>query len=285
MTQNDYSKSIDSILTEQMLLQEVRDLQHIYAIAKKYDLHPSTVARKLKKFGITVEKTLYRCNEEFFSHETEEAFYLAGFIAADGCVSENGSKQMTLTIVVASLDREHIFHLRSFLGAEHPVFKNIANNSKRNPKWKDTINYGFRISSDRICDDLAKFNIVPRKTKIYTFPKWLIDHPLVHHFMRGYNDGDGCIRIKESYRSGKLDFQLVGQPQFLEIYKQILEKQCDIANPDKIIQIKKNGLGSLQYCGNRIVIKIAEFLYNDATIFLPRKYGPIQIQRIKLLDA
>jgi Staphylococcus phage endonuclease len=281
MTQNDRSKAIDKLLTKELLTKEVNELRRIDRIADKYGLHYTTISRKLAKYDITISKVIYRCDEDIFSKDTEEAFYLAGFIAADGCVNEHTNKQMTLTIALSDKDKTHLLLLKELLRFEGNIFECPVKNSKRNEGWKDTLNYGFRISSDKICNDLRRFNIVPRKTKQYTFPEWLKCHPLAHHFMRGYNDGDGCIRIKKKNWMGKLDFQLVGQPAFLSAYMEVLGENCNIDTTSKKVQIRKNGLGVIGFTGNPIVIKIADFLYKDATIYLPRKLEPVIIQKTK----
>jgi hypothetical protein len=110
--------------------------------------------------------------------------------------------------------------------------------------------------------------------KIYIFPEWLVDHPLVNHFMRGYNDGDGSFyigQLKNNRRVKQVYFSLRGTTNFLKVYRTILEQQCDLK--ERITDIRVNcGTGILDYGGNGIIAKIASFLYKDATIFLPRKH-------------
>lgn len=39
------------------------------------------------KFGIEYKKQVrYDCDHDFFSRDNEQSFYIAGFVAADGCV-------------------------------------------------------------------------------------------------------------------------------------------------------------------------------------------------------
>jgi hypothetical protein len=73
------------------------------------------------------------------------------------------------------------------------VHKYIVKHSNRNEKWKDTEKSELAITSRKMCADLLRFNITERKTFTYTFPEWLKTHPLKHHFIRGYNDGDVCF--------------------------------------------------------------------------------------------
>jgi hypothetical protein len=120
--------------------------------------------------------------------------------------------------------------------------------------------------------DLQRFNVVPAKTKIYTFPDSLVSHPLVHHFMRGYFDGDGSWYIPVQKKPTKqIYFSLRGTELFLEPFRSILEKQCDLEIRKTPIRINTN-CGVLEYGGNGITTKIKDFLYKDATVYLKRKF-------------
>lgn len=148
------------------------------------------------------------------------------------------------------------------------IHKSTSKHSLTNPKWKDSIKNTLAISSSQIFDDLKRFNINPNKTKVYTFPNWVMTHKLVNHFMRGYNDGDGSFYYDKS--RNRVCFELRGTKEFLIDYKNILESSFKIKSninvtvPDSTAKIK--------YSGKKIVPQIVDFLYKDATIFLNRKY-------------
>ena len=48
------------------------------------------------------------------------------------------------------------------------------------------------INSKHIAMKLADYGMIPNKSLVLQFPKWL-DKKLVPHFLRGYFDGDGSI--------------------------------------------------------------------------------------------
>jgi hypothetical protein len=229
------------------------------------------------KFGLEYDKqVIYNCDHEFFSRDNEETFYVAGFIAADGCVKDRktpyGTSRCELSIGLSIKDKDFLETLRKTMKAETPIRDFIIRNSKRNPKWNDTWKSEFAITSKRMCEDLGRFNIVPRKSLIYTFPKWMINHPLANHFIRGYNDGDGCFHIPKlpSSKKKQVHFSLRGTPEFLLDVRHILERECNLDIREKEISIS-SGHGELKYGGNGIVSKIADYFYRDATIYLPRK--------------
>jgi hypothetical protein len=104
--------------------------------------------------------------------------------------------------------------------------------------------------------------------------------------MRGYVDGDGCIRIANHYKSGILVLSVVSyRKEFLETFKAVIENQCNMKWNNNI-GVNKNHF-TLTYSGNRQVLTVADFLYKEATIYLPRKYEPILTQRkvVATLDA
>lgn len=51
------------------------------------------VCKYLKRCGVTTEKIFNQFDDGFFNKDTEESFYWAGFIAADGCVLASNNKK------------------------------------------------------------------------------------------------------------------------------------------------------------------------------------------------
>jgi len=240
------------------------ELGTIKAVANYYNADSSTMARFFRRNDIDyVLKHKQSFNEKFFSNNDPNVFYLAGFIAADGNISD---KKYRITIELAEKDVKFLENISCIICYSGELTKSMVKNSKRNVKWSDTINYRLRFSSKQTVNDLLRFNIVPRKTKIYNFPDWLIEHSSVNHFMRGYFDGDGHIGLKKN----KLRFHLAGNYQFLVNYQNILEKKCKIAHNN--VFTRPNGLSCLEYGGNIVVPKICEFLYNNSAFHLDRKY-------------
>jgi hypothetical protein len=209
----------------------------------------------------------YSCNDDFFSNENEHSFYWAGFIAADGCVFKRGGSR-TLHLNLSENDLEHLLEFKNIINFNGVVHTNIAKHSLTNPKWNDSIKKSLQISSAKIFEDLKIFNIIPNKTKVYTFPEWLKNHTLVNHFMRGYVDGDGSWFEDKSRR--RICFELRGNQEFLQDYKSILELNLDIKS--KVTVTTPDSTSKIKYYGKHIVPQIFDFLYKDATVYLQRKY-------------
>jgi hypothetical protein len=267
-----YEAKINKIITREVLKKDYEELQSMRKIAEKYGISRETVRYYIHQYGLEYNKLkVYNIDHDFFSRENEQSFYIAGFIAADGCLKKR-KNTFELQIGLAKRDKEFLEMIRNTLNAETPVRDFLVKNSKRNPLWNDCWKSEITITSEKIYNDLSKFNIVPRKSLIYTFPLWIINHPLINHYMRGYNDGDGSFFINaKKYRiTDQVYVSIRGTQDFLTIYRNILEQKCLLDHREKAIRID-NGIGVLEYGGNGIVSKIAKFLYRDATIFLPRK--------------
>jgi len=266
----------DKLLTKELLEITYAELGSLKAVARKFDVDSGTVKRYMQQHSLEFKPQVrHDCDHEFFSRDNQESFYLAGFIAADGCVKihSNGNSYQ-VQIGLAKSDKKFLENIKKSFKAEAPVNDFIVKNSKRNPKWNDTWKSELTITSKQMFDDLVRFNIVPRKSLIYTFPEWLADHPLCHHFIRGYNDGDGSFyipKLAEGKITKQIYFSLRGTPAFLEVARNVLQEKCNLPVRDTEIRIS-SGHGVLEYGGNGIVSKIVDYLYQDATIYLPRKY-------------
>jgi AraC-like DNA-binding protein len=243
------------ILDAEELRIKYGQLKTIDNVADYFQVSRSTIRKKFKEFGITFNNTnKFKVDEQFFNRDTPDSFYIAGFIAADGCVGSD------LSIRLSTIDRRHLEKINEALRSDRSIrdYKNNYNGVSV-----------LRISSSQILKDLLKFNIVERKSLIYEFPDYVINHPLKSHFMRGYFDGDGSFYIQNQYNE-KVCFGLRGTRSFLSTYRSILEKECDLKHRKTEIPLYNN-CGQLAYGGNRNILKISHFLYQDAEFFLQRK--------------
>lgn len=211
----------------------------------------------------------YSFNKDFFKEETEKAFYWAGFIAADGCVRIKKSKYSQLpTLEIVSADHEHLIKFMSDIDTVKPVYRSVYGYSKIDNRKL----YRSHISlhSENILNDLDnKFNIRPKKTHNHDFPLNIKEHFMLRHFLRGYFDGDGGFYLNTSGDTTQMTVRICGTIEFLTDFKECIEEGADIVSASKPYMY--NGQGALNYCGNRMVSRIAHFLYDDSDVYLDRK--------------
>lgn len=218
----------------------------------------------------------YSVDDAFFSRDTEAAFYIAGFWAADGWKTR-ASQSYYFGLNLSVKDIEHMARIRSVLNAKCPITTFWTNQNKLVQTSSEQCEFHF--CSEQAWSDIERFGVVERKTYKLYFPEWLKTHPLVHHFMRGYIDGDGCFTTKEQDDSSKpsVFFCMRGTVEFLQGFQDVLDANGISKNNDGRKKLsakdgtKRLAFDVLRYGGNAVISKMYDFLYHDATIFLERK--------------
>lgn len=244
------------------------------ATGKALGTSEKTVMRRLKEYGIEWDKKVfYPCNESFFDVLNERSLYWLGFLATDGNVTKrNYSYQIRLKI--ASKDRNHLISYKNDLESMAPIYDRIEKPKRAAFKQKEYFSSELIITSEKIFDKLAEFNIVPAKTHIYRFPEQLKSHPGINHFIRGCIDGDGWWR---EYRNNGKDYTtgiivgMCGTPIFVKEMFNIIKEKCSIDSGSYHIR-KSGNTGDFEISAKKDVNKIVDWLYKDATIYLSRKY-------------
>ena len=62
--------------------------------------------------------------------------------------------------------------------------------------------YQLSLRSKIICEDLKKLGCLQKKSKILVFPtESQVPKNLIHHFIRGYFDGDGSVWEGKRYKT------------------------------------------------------------------------------------
>ena len=263
------------VCSKDQIEEAYKDLNSLSLVAKKFGATKEGIRQAMMRYGLTInELKIHTVNDYFFSEDNEQSFYWAGFIAADGCVGERSNQIIFLSLALAKKDKDHIKLFKEHINTTAPIGDYLVKNSKRNIFYNDTWKSEIKITSKQICQDLTRFNIVPRKSLTYTFPKWMMTHSLKNHFIRGYNDGDGSFfipKLAEGRKYKQIYFSMRGTSNFLKEIRSSFEQECQIEERKKEIRIS-SGHGCLEYGGNGVVKKITDYLYKDATIYLPRKY-------------
>ena len=231
-------------------------------LAKMFGYDSSVVRRRLTSLGYSSKprselSRKYWINEEFFDIvDTEEKAYFLGLLYADGCNHSN-----YVSICLREEDKYILEKFRDLVCPEKPLCK--CKHSKYG--WSDQ--YCLYLNSKYMCRRLEELGVVKRKTFKLKFPDWL-DSNLYNHFIRGYFDGDGSICIcKANY--DQPSFSMCGKKDFLEKVGLILVEEIGLG---KVNLYKSGSIYSLSYAGRRVVLKIRDWLYKNATIYLKRKY-------------
>lgn len=210
----------------------------------------------LNKWG-TVKPTIE--NTKAFTEYTSESCYWAGFLAADGNVDEKGR----IRIMLKYDDIEHLKKFKEYLKSSHTISTN-------------TIEYNrcsFEFTNKEMCEDLdLNFNIVPRKTSILKFPKFIPDEYL-KDFIRGYFDGDGSICESFSNRNSVTATLYAtiacGSKEFIHTLFEIIGKNLDLNG--HLQEFKDSTKWQIKFNTNDAKTFLT-YMYKNSTVYLDRKY-------------
>lgn len=224
-------------------------------IGEQLGYHPVSVWKLLNANNIETPKRKYEADLTFFDViDNEIKAYLLGFWYADGNVIKD-------RIRIALTDREIIDMVQEALQYTGPIYIKQPSIEGR------LIQYEINITRTELADALIKHGCPPKKSLILTFPDSTIvpDH-LIHHFARGYFDGDG--NLYHYKKTGKWRVQIVGTREFLEG----LSKASQITGYWSQRFPKRNNncwtwtVGTLED-----LEKFLAWIYQDANFYLTRK--------------
>jgi DNA-directed RNA polymerase specialized sigma24 family protein len=192
--------------------------------------------------------------------DTEEKAYWLGFLTADAGISD----QCDLRVNLQMRDKEQLEELQLFLQTTYPVreYHEIKPTYERHGYYLDW-------HSRRMVADLAQLGLGPRKSKTVRWSKG-VPANLHNHYLRGIFDGDGTWSSMN--KKGTAGWHLIGNRMFLLDVQPIMMDACTLRKTKLIDHHTTPEIAILSWTGSRQVMRIANWMYKDATVFLPRKF-------------
>lgn len=238
------------------------------SLAKEFNCAYATVLNIVKRNNEQTKsksegRRVYNCNDNYFSLiNSEDKAYFLGLLYADGCVHNNQDK------FLISLQEEDKYILDLFktkIEYEGYLYLKPYENTKDQ--------YSLEITSKKLKNDLMNLGCVPKKSLILQFPSEnQIPDELIHHFIRGYFDGDGSVGLSSrtiNTREYKEQFvQFIGSNDFIKG----LSDKLSFLITNNIYSVNNEKNGQLTIKSKSDFTKIYDFMYKDATIYLSRKY-------------
>lgn len=222
-------------------------------IAEELGTYNTTIRRILKREDVEVlgndkQQTVVSHNP-FLDLNDDETLYWLGYLISDGNVSTSRNR----INISSNKDPEHLKKYIKFL--KSPVKLNKYLNKKYN-----CYEYSVNFANKEVKEYLISLGITPKKSLDI-----VINFPVSYSLLRGLIDGDGYVRkYSETYSTIEL---ASGSLDFLNQIKQFLDSE-DIYSYIK--QLKPN-LWSLVISYKEDVKKLANNLYNNASVYLERK--------------
>ena len=241
-------------------------------LAKEFNCAYATILNIVKRNGENIKSnseahTIYHCNNDYFTIiDSEDKAYFLGLLYADGCVHDSQPR------FLISLQEDDKYILELFKEKiEYTGYLYL----KLFETYKNQ--YSLEITSKKLKDSLINLGCVPKKSLILQFPNEIqVPKELLHHFIRGVFDGDGSVGITDRLINGKeykeQFIQFIGSNNFIDG----LSKELDFLTKFNTSSTNNGNNKQIAIKSKLDFIKMYEFLYKDATIYLHRKYNKFQ---------
>lgn len=230
---------------------------------------PTTKDMRKYRYKISAACKKYSFDEHVFDViDTEEKAYWLGWLFSDGY---NHLSKCIVALRVQEKDAEILYKFQKFLQTDTPIhtYKRIVKTSGMYRAYSE-----LALCSPYFSERLSILGCVQAKTFIADFPN--IPGSLFQHFIRGYYDGDGCFSVikrkdRKNPNSKTYQFNITGMEKMLLKIQDIIVHNADV----KKLPLKtKAGTKAvtMHYGGHNVCKKILDYLYNNASIYLKRKY-------------
>lgn len=234
-------------------------------VLQKHNVSYASVYNTIKRYQLDYKYTYGRTvffNEDYFQDiNSEHKAYWLGFLFADGCIQKTDftvSDYNRLSLSLSIKDIQHVYRFAEDINMPSDQVK-VQITGGFNQEIQSAV---IRCNSIKMCTDLQNLGYTGLKKDRKHVPDLTQD--LIHHFIRGYFDGDGSIW--GDFRHGSLDFQSSGY--VLKDINRILHEECNV--PLRTLTEHRNSL-RFSYGGRLHIISIGTYLYENATIYLDRK--------------
>lgn len=255
--------------TDAKIVADYQNGDSMHALKRRYGGCRESIRRRLEAAGVqlrTREERQHRfdCRHDAFAsaEADDEAAYWVGMLMADGCISV--CKHSTWVILtLAERDAGHVAKFRDFLGAPHKIM--IAQPREETPN-RQAIHH-LRVASKQLAADLAKYGVVPHKSKTAE-----VRHlEMNRHFWRGVVDGDGSLgrskRAKSNHASRPL-LQVVGSESLMRQFETFAGHVTGTAAKAHL----SHGCWGFGLCSGAAT-ELISHLYTDCTVALDRKWS------------
>lgn len=187
----------------------------------------------------------------FNSIDSEEKAYFLGFLSADGYVGWSPERYAyVVEIGLQDRDRDIIDKFQAAVGSSHKIVDKIVN-GKPYPR--------LSIKNKQLAGSLKSLGLCPKTGCV---PPGIPDH-LLHHFFRGWFDGDGSV-VQD--KRGRYSVSVCGARPIVESFAAfclpIVHRHYAIFDHSTICYYR---------LGGRQGLNVLERLHQDASVWLDRK--------------
>lgn len=251
-----------------------KEIMRMYGLSHHISISAALDRQGVERRSPTESNMKYDLNIDTFDViDTEEKAYWWGFLWADGCVHINKEGRPVFSMQLQKRDKHHLVRFQDFIGSTHELF-----NRQDAPGWKIT------IGNIPFCESLIRLGIEVGRPNIRPILNYLPEH-LIHHWVRGFMDGDGTVSAKPDSGMG-----FCGTYDILDIVGSWVENYTGAPVTGRIKKHSTAELYYLNYSGRVIALKVLDWIYEGANVWLERKRDRFQAwpqkrSRIQLMPS
>jgi hypothetical protein len=192
-------------------------------------------------------------NEHYFDHVTSEAqAYWLGLVFSDG---HNYRAATGLALSLHRSDGKLVEQFRDALGSGHALSKQKGQ-------------VALQVSSPPLSAALERLGC-PRGKKSYIIRFPVIDPELTRHFIRGVFDGDGWMTAR--LQKTRPPYWTWGVYSKSGGFMEDIQNRLTLSGIRGSLSCGKSGGTTLKVVGRPVFPVLYEYLYDGATVWLPRK--------------
>lgn len=210
----------------------------------------------------------HNVNATYFSDiNTQEKAYWLGFIWADGSINKtaprcSGPNRFTLSQIETEAD-----HLQAFIQAIECSYTPVLRDRNRTLGKRTLV---LDVNSRPFCMALENlgYGTKEQRTDIPPMPQ-----KLLHHFIRGYFDGDGCLSVYEQNSTRRQEWSLTGNEKLLVKIQNILNLETSVSKNVALKRYKRTTKAiSLRYGRRSDIPSLYDYMYDGATVYMESKH-------------
>jgi|SaaInlV_125m_DNA_1040241.scaffolds.fasta_scaffold00121_19 hypothetical protein len=250
---NKYSTEKEVYIVDQY----VNEGKNTVEIAKELDTYNTTIRRILLRNNVELISTADRLRKvkyNPFSNDCRDTDYWVGMIAADGNVARDRPY-----IRLHSKDKIVLDQLKTFLRSD----VNIHVETKLNT---DYVGYVIGFTNLEAADYLQELGIGPNKSLTFKY-----NAPLNWDFVRGVFDGDGTIYRENKGNNMRFSICSASVEFINQLYDFFTDQGMTAHIKEDNREFRKNTLYSVHIYKQSNINECYNLMYNDTTVFLPRK--------------
>lgn len=249
---------------EQAYLRRRYSVDPVTVIAKHLGRTASATQQQAKVLGLLSAKTLLTQSAvgDYFSDiSTPEQAYILGLLASDGNVNDGGQ----ISFGLQAKDEELVVAVRQSLAPAHALQRTA----------KGFVSFSF--TSKQMASDLARWGVVPRKSRVLAWPHELGD--MQRPFLLGYFDGDGsaCITSRENKRVYPIWSVCSGSRELLEGLDAFVRESTGV-RLDAISHRVSSSLYQVSVLGSGAYV-VDKWLHQDGLGLARKRYPPDVLER------